>query len=95
MLERLFLRVSIVKSPMTVLLDSIWLILFGFMVVRVCLQESRTERVNSWRDWKKGGKNSKGVFRPPKPKMEQRFWVFDSFKGNVRGTVYINASDWM
>jgi DnaJ family protein C protein 8 len=36
-------------------------------------EASRTERVNSWRDWKKEGKKSKGVFRPPKPKMEQRF----------------------
>jgi len=37
------------------------------------LQASRAERVNSWRDWKKEGKKSKGVFRPPKPKMEQRW----------------------
>ena len=35
-------------------------------------QESRTDRVNSWRSWKKGGKKSKGVFRPPKSKAEQR-----------------------
>jgi DnaJ family protein C protein 8 len=36
-------------------------------------EESRSERVNSWRDWKKDGKKSKGILRPPKPKMEQRF----------------------
>lgn len=35
-------------------------------------EESRTERVSSWRDWKKGGKKSKGTFRPPKPKVEHR-----------------------
>lgn len=35
-------------------------------------EASRAERVNSWRDWKKEGKKSKGIFRPPKPKMEQR-----------------------
>ncbi|KAK2162368.1 hypothetical protein LSH36_100g12063 [Paralvinella palmiformis] len=35
-------------------------------------EESRTGRVNSWRDWKKGGKKAKGTFRPPKPKMERR-----------------------
>lgn len=35
-------------------------------------EEGRSDRVNSWRDWKQAGKKAKGVFRPPKPKMEQR-----------------------
>ena len=48
----------------------------------VYLQASRADRVSSWRDFKKGSKGEskkskkvktpKGVFRPPKPKMEQR-----------------------
>ncbi|KAL3882324.1 hypothetical protein ACJMK2_028678 [Sinanodonta woodiana] len=33
-------------------------------------EESRAERVDSWRQWKKG-KSSK-AFRPPKPKLEKR-----------------------
>eukprot|EP00106_Octopus_bimaculoides_P008969 XP_014776411.1 PREDICTED: dnaJ homolog subfamily C member 8-like [Octopus bimaculoides] len=35
-------------------------------------EESRKERVNSWRNWKAGGKKAKGLFRPPKHKAEQR-----------------------
>lgn len=36
-------------------------------------EESRTGRVDSWRDWKKStGKKFKGAFRPPKPKTEER-----------------------
>ena len=48
----------------------------------VYFQASRADRVSSWRDFKKGSKGEskkskkvktpKGVFRPPKPKMEQR-----------------------
>ena len=51
-------------------------------VCMVYLQASRADRVSSWRDFKKGSKGEskkskkvktpKGVFRPPKPKMEQR-----------------------
>ncbi|KAK7486601.1 hypothetical protein BaRGS_00022126 [Batillaria attramentaria] len=35
-------------------------------------EESRTDRVDSWRSWKKGGKKAKGSFRPPKVKTENR-----------------------
>ena len=36
-------------------------------------EESRSDRVNSWRNWKvSSGKNVKGAFRPPKTKQEQR-----------------------
>lgn len=37
-------------------------------------EESRSDRVSSWRNWKTGTKKSKsgGGFRPPKPKPEQR-----------------------
>jgi DnaJ family protein C protein 8 len=36
-------------------------------------EESRSDRVNSWRSWKtSSGKNVKGTFRPPKLKPEQR-----------------------
>ncbi|XP_033740459.1 dnaJ homolog subfamily C member 8-like [Pecten maximus] len=35
-------------------------------------EESRTERVDSWRSWKSGGKKAKGVFRPPKHRAEKR-----------------------
>ncbi|XP_061195926.1 dnaJ homolog subfamily C member 8-like [Saccostrea echinata] len=35
-------------------------------------EESRSDRVDSWRSWKSGGKKSKGTFRPPKPKAEKR-----------------------
>lgn len=35
-------------------------------------EESRKDRVNSWRNWKAGGKKAKGLFRPPKHKAEQR-----------------------
>lgn len=35
-------------------------------------QESRSDRVDSWRSWKSGGKKAKGTFRPPKPKAEKR-----------------------
>jgi len=41
----------------------------------VCLQESRTGRVDSWRQFstqKKSHKKMKGTFRPPKPKLEKR-----------------------
>ncbi|XP_076444857.1 dnaJ homolog subfamily C member 8-like [Babylonia areolata] len=34
-------------------------------------EESRTDRVDSWRNWKKGGKKAKGSFRPPKVKTEK------------------------
>ncbi|KAL5009490.1 hypothetical protein ScPMuIL_011795 [Solemya velum] len=35
-------------------------------------EDSRSDRVDSWRSWKKGGKRAKGTFRPPKPKAENR-----------------------
>ncbi|ESO06354.1 hypothetical protein HELRODRAFT_160521 [Helobdella robusta] len=35
-------------------------------------EESRTQRIDSWRGWKQSGKKPKGVFKPPKPKMEHR-----------------------
>jgi DnaJ family protein C protein 8 len=35
-------------------------------------EASRSNRVESWRDWKTGSKKAKGVFRPPKPKAEKR-----------------------
>ncbi|KAJ8314611.1 hypothetical protein KUTeg_006761 [Tegillarca granosa] len=35
-------------------------------------EETRTDRVQSWRSWKSGGKKSKGAFRPPKHKAESR-----------------------
>lgn len=35
-------------------------------------EETRTDRVQSWRSWKKGGKKAKGAFRPPKHKAESR-----------------------
>lgn len=39
-------------------------------------EESRSDRVNSWRNWKTGTKKTKtsksGAFRPPKHKAEQR-----------------------
>lgn len=35
-------------------------------------EESRSDRVDSWRSWKSGGKKAKGTFRPPKPKAEKR-----------------------
>ncbi|KAL8560160.1 hypothetical protein ACOMHN_021655 [Nucella lapillus] len=34
-------------------------------------EESRSDRVDSWRSWKKGGKKAKGSFRPPKVKSEK------------------------